>query len=175
MATCLCGCGQEPGVLTRSRPHLGYVAGQPRRFVVGHHRRGGRFPIVEAVRQYRNLLMPDGRQVSLHRVRAERALGKPLPVGAVVHHADGSKRDNAPLVICQDDAYHKFLHVRMRIKAAEGNPDTDAVCSACREAKPRTEFNARARSILGVDENCRPCSSRTKSERRQRKQIAARG
>lgn len=52
----------------------------------------------------------------LHRLRAERALGKPLPGKVVVHHADGSKHPNAQLVICQDQAYHMLLHARMRAR-----------------------------------------------------------
>ena len=51
----------------------------------------------------------------VHAVRAERALGKPLPKGAVVHHVDGDKwNPNARLVICQDQAYHALLHKRTR-------------------------------------------------------------
>ena len=47
---------------------------------------------------------------------AERALGRPLPPGAVVHHANGDRRDNRPenLVVCPDHAYHMLLHKRIR-------------------------------------------------------------
>lgn len=38
---------------------------------------------------------------------AEKALGKYLPNGAVVHHHTSSQ-----LVICQDQTYHKLLHRR---------------------------------------------------------------
>ena len=88
--------------------------------------------------------------VGLHRVRAEKALGRPLPAGAVVHHADGSKADDAPLVICQDQAYHRFLHARMRVKAAGGNPNVDAICERCRRVKPRAFFRPSAHAALGV-------------------------
>ena len=51
----------------------------------------------------------------LHRVRAEIALGKPLPKGVVVHHPNEDKwNQNAQLVICQDQSYHLYLHKLMR-------------------------------------------------------------
>jgi hypothetical protein len=51
-----------------------------------------------------------------HILVAESVLGHSLPAGAVVHHVDGNKHNNAPgnLVICEDDAYHRLLHTRMR-------------------------------------------------------------
>lgn len=69
--------------------------------------------------------------IRLHVERAERALGRPLPKGTIVHHADGTKDDHAPLVICQDQAYHLLLHRRMRIVRAGGNPNTDSICRTC--------------------------------------------
>lgn len=54
---------------------------------------------------------------------AERALGKRLPVGAVVHHANGDPSDNRPenLVICPSMKYHGLLHIRMRALDATGD------------------------------------------------------
>lgn len=168
MANCGCGCGLEAGVITRSRPHLGMVKGEPRRFAKGHGRRGVHAPRVSAVQSYRQVtVVPGTRSVTLHRMRAERALGKPLPVGAVVHHADGSRDDNAPLVICQNDSYHKLLHARMRVKSAGGNPDTDAVCGICRRAKSRELFHVRSGQVFGVRDACISCE--------RNRQIAARG
>lgn len=48
---------------------------------------------------------------------AEKALGKKLPSGAVVHHMNKQRADNHTpynLVICQDQSYHLLLHRRMR-------------------------------------------------------------
>ena len=58
-----------------------------------------------------------------HILIAEKTLEKPLPEGAIVHHSNGNRADNLPenLVICQDEAYHKFLHKRIRAYKACGH------------------------------------------------------
>lgn len=150
--TCQCGCGQPT---TRVKQREGqYQAGDYRKFVRGHYRRlmpTDGYP--EAAKQL------GGRRIQVHRLRAEKALGKPLPAGAVVHHADGSKRPDAPLVICQDETYHRLLHIRMRVKAHGGNPDTDAVCCYCQYAKPKASFSPDTRRLSGVYGACRWCRS----------------
>lgn len=57
-----------------------------------------------------------------HTVIAEKALGKPLPKGAVVHHFNEIKTDNRPcnLVICPGPGYHSLIHQRMEAKKACG-------------------------------------------------------
>lgn len=75
-----------------------------------------------------------------YRWRAAAALGRPLPPTAVVHHADGSLSDDAPLVICENQGYHRLIHARMRVVRAGGNPNTDRICCRCAQVKPMTEF-----------------------------------
>lgn len=78
---------------------------------------------------YVYLFMPDhphaikSGYVAEHIYIASKALGKPLPPKAIVHHADGDSMNNTPsnLVICPDDEYHKLLHMRMRAKKACGH------------------------------------------------------
>lgn len=76
----------------------------------------------------------DGKQRRLHDVLAERALGRRLPPGAVVHHADGVRTNNAKtnLVICPSPRYHALLHVRMAAQAEAGNPDLRK-CKYCKQ------------------------------------------
>jgi hypothetical protein len=57
----------------------------------------------------------NGEKILEHVHLAQKALGKPLPPKAVVHHLNGNKLDNFSffnLVICPDQAYHMLLHKR---------------------------------------------------------------
>lgn len=58
-----------------------------------------------------------------HTLIAEAALGKLLPDKACVHHVNLDESDNGRgnLVLCQDHAYHKLLHMRQRALDACGN------------------------------------------------------
>ncbi len=148
--TCECGCGAQTA---RTRQREGaYAAGEYRRFVRGHYRRlwaTKGYP--EAARQ------ENGRRIQVHRLRAEKALGKPLPPGAVVHHADGSIRADAPLVICPDEGYHRLLHIRMRIKARGGDPNSEAICCFCQRVLPRAKFVKASYRVNGVYGACKEC------------------
>lgn len=72
-------------------------------------------------------------QVLAHIVIAEKALGHHLPEEHPVHHVDGNKQNNGRgnLVICQDAAYHRLLHVRTRALDATGNPNMRR-CHICK-------------------------------------------
>jgi hypothetical protein len=151
MATCECGCGTPT---TRVRQREGeYAAGQYRRFARGHWKR----KLLPPSKTYAETSV-EGRRVLVHRLRAERALGKPLPPGAVVHHADGSISPDAPLVICQDEAYHRLLHIRTRVVRAGGDPNADRICSHCKQVKPMAGFDRdRTRPIDGLYRWCKEC------------------
>lgn len=76
----------------------------------------------------------NGKVREVHLVKAEKALGKPIPKRADVHHANGKKYDsrNSNLVICQDRKYHLLLHTRLNALRECGNPNWRR-CSYCHQ------------------------------------------
>jgi len=66
--------------------------------------------------EYKRRLNGEGDATDVHIRVAEKALGKRLPKGAVIHHIDEDHSNNAPanLVICPNQSYHMTIHNRMR-------------------------------------------------------------
>lgn len=136
---CECGCGEPVNTIRKDRP---------RRFLPHHHMRtkfgethpswrGGRTITTKGYTKVKDIDHPraDVRgYVPEHVLVVERALGKSLPFGIVVHHVNGAKNDNRPanLVVCQDETYHRLLHRRQRALRACGNPSWRK-CWACRQ------------------------------------------
>lgn len=94
-----------------------------------------------------------------HIVVAELVLGKPLPLGACVHHVDENRHNNSSgnLVICQDVAYHNLLHARLRRLRDCGSLALRR-CEYCRIAKPLEEFHKHKSQWDGVSRYCKDCS-----------------
>lgn len=128
---CECGCGQFTNLALSSSAKIGMVKGQPMRFVRGHSSNG----TTPSRKHYATK-----NRKPIHRLRAEAALGRSLPLGAEVHHIDGTKDPNGQLVICENRFYHMLLHARMKVVRAGGNPNTQFVCSSCKELKMNDEL-----------------------------------
>jgi hypothetical protein len=149
---CACGCGKPAPIALDSDKTRGYRAGQPRTFRHGHNRR--KFPEGHHYSQ-----VSSGGKRLLHRERAERALGRPLPRTAVVHHLDGSRRVDAPLVILENQAEHMQLHARMRVVQAGGDPWRERICGRCRRLLAFESFCVNKTKYLGRHDTCRQCMS----------------
>lgn len=176
MKLCECGCGQPAPLANMTNVKRGYVSGQPRRFVAGHYKR----PRTSGGYLMRTVVgHPRGGAsgcVYEHVLVAEKALGKLLPAGVEVHHVDEDQHNNANsnLVICQDKAFHKLLHVRSRVVRAGGNPDTDRLCAKCRLVLPRSAFNRMRGNIgYGLQNACRECMENYRRERKAKRRAAA--
>ena len=130
---CECGCGNPAPVIQRNCAKRGYKKGEFHRFIVGHHGRvylpgkkslnwkGGKTKSKGRILIYfpkHNRANPNG-YVPLVFLVAEKVLGKSLPINSVIHHY--SKRDDKKIVICENQAFHMFLHQRERAHRACGN------------------------------------------------------
>lgn len=67
-----------------------------------------------------------------HRLVAEKAISKALPLGVTIHHVDEDRSNNANqnLVVC-NQAYHSLLHQRMNALKSCGHADWRR-CSYCK-------------------------------------------
>lgn len=83
-------------------------------------------------RGYKQRLV-DGKIKFEHIRVAELAIGHKLPNGAEVHHLNEQRADFRAenLVICQDKAYHKLLHTRMKAYRETGDVHK-RWCSLCK-------------------------------------------
>ncbi len=117
----MCGCGSKTRIAPYCDKNRGWIKGEPLRYITHHNTfknkprvertyKGG-YSLVISYNHPRTL--GDGQYVPEHILVAEKALGKPLPEKAVVHHY-GELNENNKIVICQDQGYHMLLHTRAK-------------------------------------------------------------
>ena len=134
---CLCGCGQKTQIATRTDARKGWKKGFPQQFIMHHQKylkakekhplwNGGK----STCTGYVKIRVEKHRYLLEHRIIAERIIGHPIPATVAIHHYNGRDNNNQ-FVICQDNAYHKLLHLRTNALKACGHP-TWRRCYFCR-------------------------------------------
>ena len=147
---CRCGCGEMANIYKRSYPKSGIWKGEYPSYLPGHHLKnkfgseanrwkGGMRLDKDGYVLVMNPGHPRSNKgyVREHILIAERALGKPLPSGSMVHHSNKQKEvnENSNLTICQDNDYHQLIHQRMRAHKTCGHADWRK-CSYCKAYSP---------------------------------------
>lgn len=90
------------------------------------------------------VMFRNGKPVMEHVEIAEKALGRPLPRMAEVHHIDLNRANNTPknLVICPDHKYHELLHLRQEAIDSTGDPN-QRKCKFCKTYSPISDMAPR--------------------------------
>ncbi len=162
---CRCGCGAKTSIAKANDARQGYKKGQPVRFISGHSSRvrppKGRKTITNTA-GYGLIYLPNHPRadnsgyVLAHIPICENVLGKPLPIGAKVHHVDENKANNRHdnLVICESNAYHQLLHQRMRALRACGHANWRK-CYHCKVWAHPDSLGSRPNESRGWHRHCR--------------------
>ena len=145
---CHCGCGKKTPLSPRNDKQKGWIKGEPYKFLkdhicnvrpkgqVAYRWKGGmkKWPSGRVGIYMPNHKRANGVYVLRYVLIAEKALGKALPKGVIIHHFDEipSNDENVNLIICENDTYHKLLHQRMRALKACGNADWKK-CKLCKQ------------------------------------------
>jgi len=142
MSLCGCGCGGQ-ATISKYTDRRGQIKGMPLRFILGHNSRLSCHPNWKGGRKIRTdgyvgIRIGDTYKPE-HVMVAESVFGRSLPPGVLVHHVDENRSNNEPnnLVICQDIAYHKLIHRRLRAYRSCGNADFAKCCYCKRYGDPK--------------------------------------
>lgn len=165
LGDCACGCGGKTNVPQKNHRNLNMVKNRPMKFIQGHSSRGANNGSWQGGKKechgYILILMPEhhrsntGGYVFEHILIAEKSLGKPLIAPNCVHHYTPTQ-----LVICEDHAYHHFLHQRQRAFEACGHANW-LKCTYCKQYDDPKNMVVKQRHyrksgyVLGCHQLCR--------------------
>jgi len=127
--------------------------------------------------------------VCIHRLIAERVIGRFLRKEEVVHHKDGNPLNNrrANLVVLPNQRAHIREHAMERIRQAGGDPETQKICGTCTRVLGRLYFPRLKTSFDGLGSTCKGCANsrrrgkyktlwtETRAEGQRQRRAAARG
>lgn len=155
MNACECGCGQF--VLAR------FARGHNRRLIGTRH-----YPVR---RDWIHANADRNGMVREHVIIASRALGKPVPTDAEVHHVNGDLTNNGRgnLVLCEDHNYHMLLHARARALRECGHANW-LRCMYCDQYD--TPIHLTLVSTRSRQAYHRACNARAQTRYRQQKRYA---
>jgi len=177
---CACGCGMVTNI----------VYGRPKKYVHGHNakgilnnkwkggklikrdqysaKRGYAFTLIKShPKANKHGYVPD------HVLVAEKALGKTLPLTAVVHHIDKNSLNNSHnnLVVCQDTNYHSLIHQREVALNACGHASWRK-CQFCHQYEDPANMMIKWKGVRGSRH--KDCYNKYQSESHKRRVEATR-
>ncbi len=180
MKLCECGCGFSAPIAKGTDSRRGWIKGKPIRFINGHNnnlRKGKRSVAWKGgvIKKRGRILIfiPGPSQATKQgyvyrsRVVATRAMRKPLPKKSIVHHFDEDcgNDENGNLVVCEDRAYHLFLHQRKRAFDACKHAHWRK-CVRCKKYDNPTNLHINGHNVYH-----RKCNTEYERERRHKKSV----
>uniref|UniRef100_A0A6M3LBL2 Putative HNH endonuclease n=1 Tax=viral metagenome TaxID=1070528 RepID=A0A6M3LBL2_9ZZZZ len=144
---CECGCGMKTKLATQTNRKKGWVKGEPLRSINGHlqklHKgdkafnwKGGKHSHLNRTLVFKpdhHRAMQDG-YVKNSILVVEEVTGLKIKKPTVIHHIDEDSMNDSPsnFVVCENQAYHNFIHKRKRAYDACGNVNW-LKCPFCKE------------------------------------------
>lgn len=102
-----------------------------------------------------------------HVLICENVLGRKLSKQNMIHHIDFNKSNNTNnnLVICENDEYHKLLHLRTNSLINTGFKDRYR-CSSCNEYKKESEYYI-SNTVPFYYRRCKECAAKDNLKRKR--------
>ncbi len=181
---CHCGCGQKTKISKFTDKSRKRFKGQPYNFIQGHnpnkrgrdsyHWKGGRKIFKGYIKIYHSVPPHNNKAKYIfeHILVVEKILGKHLPPKSKIHHINENKTDNRPqnLVLCQDNAYHLFLHKRIKALRACGHTSW-LKCWVCKQYDDPLNMYVNKNRVGAFHRSCINNYSKNLRKRKQMLQV----